>query len=77
MVVYNVAPRKGLGCVLMQHDRVISYTFCQLRLHEKKYPTHYLKLVVVIFTLKIWRRYLLKDHVEINIDHKSLRYMFT
>lgn len=24
-VIYSDASRKGLGCVLMQHDRVISY----------------------------------------------------
>ena len=39
-VVYNDASRQGLGCVLMQNDRVIAYAFRQLKKHEENYPTH-------------------------------------
>ena len=59
MVVYSDASRKGLGCVLMQHDDVIAYASRQLKPHERNYPTHDLELAVVIFALKIWRHYLL------------------
>ena len=42
----------------MQHGRVIAYASRQLKPHEMNYPTHDLELVAIIFTLKIWRRYL-------------------
>jgi len=31
----------------------------------------------VIFALRLWRHYLLPQRVEIFIDHKSLKYIFT
>lgn len=45
--------------------------------HEHNYPTHDLELTAVVFALKIWRHYLLGEKVEIFIDHKSLKYIFT
>ena len=76
-VVYCDASRRGLGSVLMQHDRVIAYTSRQLKPHEVNYPTHDLKLATVVFTLKLWRHYLYGAKCQIFTDHKSLRYMFT
>jgi len=52
-VIYSYASKLGLGCVLMQHERVIAYASRQLRNHKKNYPTHDLKLAAVIFAL-IW-----------------------
>ena len=43
-VVYCDASRVGLGCVLMQHGKVIAYASRQLKPHEKNYPTHDLEL---------------------------------
>ena len=43
----------GLGCVLMQEGRVITYASRQLRKHEVNYPTHDMELAVVIHALKI------------------------
>ena len=57
-VVYSDASRQGLGCVLMQNDRVIAYASRQLKKHEENYPTHDLELAAVVFALKIWRHYL-------------------
>ena len=57
-VVYSDASRQGLGCVLMQNGRVVTYASRQLRPHELNYPTHNLELAAVIFALKIWRHYL-------------------
>ena len=59
IVIYSDASEKGLGCVVMQHDHVITYTSMQLKPYERNYPTHDLELAVIIFTLKIWRHYLL------------------
>ncbi|WMV41523.1 hypothetical protein MTR67_034908, partial [Solanum verrucosum] len=43
-VVYCDAFQVGLGCVLMQWGKVITYALRQLKVHEKNYPTHDLEL---------------------------------
>nr|GEU65301.1 reverse transcriptase domain-containing protein [Tanacetum cinerariifolium] len=43
-MVYCDASRKGLGAVLMQRKKVIAYTSCRLKIHEKNYTTHDLEL---------------------------------
>ena len=48
-VVYSDASRQGLGCVMMQNDRVIAYASIQLKKHEENYPTHDLELAAVVF----------------------------
>jgi len=52
-VVYSDASGKGLGCVLMQHGRVIAYASRQLKTHEVNYPIHDLELAAVVFALRI------------------------
>ena len=49
--VYCDASGTGLGCVLMQNNRVIAYASQALRTHEKNYPTHDLELAVVVHAL--------------------------
>ncbi|GKF09610.1 putative reverse transcriptase domain-containing protein [Tanacetum coccineum] len=44
-VVYCDASHKGLGVVLMQREKVISYASRQLKIPEKNYTTHDLELV--------------------------------
>ena len=51
--VYCDASRQGLGCVLMQRDRVIAYASRKLKKHEVNYPTHDLELAAVVFALRI------------------------
>ncbi|BBG93431.1 transposable element gene, partial [Prunus dulcis] len=62
-VIYSDASQQGLGCVLMQHGRVIAYASRQLKKHELNYP--------------IWRHYLYGATCQIFTDHKSLKYLFT
>jgi hypothetical protein len=69
--VYCDASHLGLGCVLMQEGKVISYASRQLRKREKNYPTHDLELVVVVHALKIWRQ------VQNLHGSQSLKYIFT
>jgi hypothetical protein len=57
--VYCDASSTGLGGVLMQEDRVISYSSRQLRRHEEHYTTHDLELAVVVMALRTWRHYLM------------------
>ncbi|KAM1825989.1 hypothetical protein ACFX13_025397 [Malus domestica] len=75
--VYSDASLNGLGCVLMQHGRVIAYASRQLKPQEKNYPTHDLELATIIFALKIWRHYLYGEKCKIFMDHNSLQYLFT
>ena len=75
--VYSDASHQGLGCVLMQHKRVMAYASRQLKKHELNYPTHDLELAAVIFALKTWRHYLYGATCHIFTDHKSLKYLFT
>ncbi|RVW79768.1 Transposon Ty3-G Gag-Pol polyprotein [Vitis vinifera] len=67
----------GLGCVLMQHGKVVAYASRQLKPYERNYPTHDLELAVVVFALKIWRHFLFGETCEIFTDHKSLKYLFS
>ncbi|KAL0454997.1 UNVERIFIED_CONTAM: Retrovirus-related Pol polyprotein from transposon [Sesamum latifolium] len=76
-VVYTDASRQGLGCVLMQHGKVIAYASRQLRPHEMNYPTHDLELAAIVHALKIWRHYLYGETFHIFTDHKSLKYIPT
>lgn len=74
--VYTDASHQSLGCVLMQHGKLIAYASRQLKHHEQNYPTHDLELVVVVFALKLWRHYLYSETCRIFSDHKSLKYLF-
>ncbi|GJY92545.1 putative reverse transcriptase domain-containing protein [Tanacetum coccineum] len=47
-VVYCDASEIGLGCMLMQRGKVITYASRQLKIHEKNYTTHDLELVAVV-----------------------------
>ncbi|GJR43843.1 reverse transcriptase domain-containing protein [Tanacetum coccineum] len=67
-VVYCDASNRGLGCVLMQRNKVIAYASRQLKIHEKNYTTHDLELGAVVFALKIWRHYLVEYAPE-EVDH--------
>ncbi|KAK1613301.1 hypothetical protein QYE76_036974 [Lolium multiflorum] len=51
--VYCDASKIGLGCVLMQGGKVISYLSRQLKQHEQNYPIHDLELAAVVLALKM------------------------
>nr|GEY03991.1 putative reverse transcriptase domain-containing protein [Tanacetum cinerariifolium] len=74
-IVYCDASNKGLGAVLMQREKVISYASRQLKIHEKNYMTHDLELGAVVFALKIWRHYLYGTKCTVFTDHKSLQHI--
>ncbi|GKF57419.1 putative reverse transcriptase domain-containing protein [Tanacetum coccineum] len=76
-IVYCDASKKikGLGAVLMQREKVISYASRQLKTHEKSYTTHDLELGAVVFALKIWRHYLYGTKCMVFTDHKSLQHI--
>ncbi|GKE49706.1 putative reverse transcriptase domain-containing protein, partial [Tanacetum coccineum] len=74
-MVYCDASRKGLGAILMQREKVISYASRQLKNHEKNYTTHDLELRAVVFALKMWRHYLYGTKCIVFTDHKSLQHI--
>nr|GFC14682.1 hypothetical protein [Tanacetum cinerariifolium] len=71
-IVYCDASNKGLGAVLMQREKVISYASRQLKIHEKNYTTHDLELRAVVFALKIWRHYLYGTKWKANVVADAL-----
>ena len=74
--VYCDASHLGLGCVLMQEKKAVTYALRQLKVHERNYPTHDLELVAIVFALKIWMHYLYGAQFRVFSDHKSLKYLF-
>ena len=72
-LIYSNASHQGLGCVLIQDGKVITYGSRQLKVHEKNYPTHDLELTMIVFALKIWRHYLYGDKFDLFSDQKSLK----
>ena len=71
--MYCDAFKDGLGCVLMQSERVMDYGTGQLKNHEQSYPTHDMELATIVFTLKVWHHYLYGEQFEVFSDHKSLK----
>nr|GEY68189.1 retrotransposon protein, putative, Ty3-gypsy subclass [Tanacetum cinerariifolium] len=65
----------GLGAILMQREKVITYTSRKLKVHEKNYTTHDLELGAVMFALKMWRHYLYGTKCVVFTDHKSLQHI--
>ncbi|GJT63919.1 putative reverse transcriptase domain-containing protein [Tanacetum coccineum] len=70
-VVYCDASNQGLGCVLMQRGKVITYASRQLKIHEKNYIAHDLELGAVVFGVE----YAPKEVIELFSDYEcEIRY---
>lgn len=52
-MIYSDGSHNGVGCVLIQDGKVVTYASKQLKLHKKSYTTHDLELAVIVFALKI------------------------
>ncbi|WMV50210.1 hypothetical protein MTR67_043595 [Solanum verrucosum] len=74
-VVYYDPSRIGLRCILMKNGKVIAYASRQLKIHGKNYPTHDLELATFVFSIKIWRHYIYRVHVDAFTDYKSFQYL--
>ncbi|GJS18069.1 putative reverse transcriptase domain-containing protein [Tanacetum coccineum] len=73
-IVYCDASIKGLGAVLMQREKVISYASRQLKIHEKNYTTHDLELYSM-FASKDLEHYLQRRWLELLSDYDcDIRY---
>nr|GEW90205.1 reverse transcriptase domain-containing protein [Tanacetum cinerariifolium] len=71
-IVYCDASIKGLGALLMQREKVISYASRQLKIYEKNYTTQDFELGAVVFALKIWRHYLYGTKWKANVVADAL-----
>lgn len=70
--VHNDVSKHRLGCVLMENGKVVVYASRKLKQYEHNYLNHDLELVVIVFALKIWRRYLYGMGCKFFTNHKSL-----
>jgi len=59
-LVCTPTPKEGLGWVLMQDGRVIAYISMNFRKHEENYVTHDLELLAIVYSMRVWRHYLLE-----------------
>ena len=74
--VYCDTSRIGLGAVLMQDDRVITYASRHLKVNENNYPFHNLEFAAIVHALKIWQHYFDGVQCEVYTDHQSLQHLF-
>nr|GEX40125.1 putative reverse transcriptase domain-containing protein [Tanacetum cinerariifolium] len=74
-VVYCDASLRGFGAVLMQREKVIAYASRQLRKNEENYTTNDLELGAVVFSLRLWRKYLYGTKCTVFTNHKILQYI--
>jgi hypothetical protein len=63
-VVCTNACKEGLGGFLSQKDHVVCYESIKLKYHESNYATHVLELATIVYTLKMWRHYLMENKFE-------------
>jgi hypothetical protein len=73
-VVCTNTCKEGLGGVLTQNGYVIGYEAKMIKEHERNYATHDLELVAIVYTLRMWRHYLLEKKFELRTDHIGLKY---
>lgn len=70
--IYTDASLEGIGGVLIQEGRVVSFEYCKLKYNELNYPTHDLELATVFHVLVKWRNFLLGWRFTLKTDHLSL-----
>jgi hypothetical protein len=76
-LVCTDASKEGLGEVLMQSGRVITYISRKLRKHEENYVTHNLELLAILYALRVWRHYLIRWNFKLKMDQFGLQHIFT
>ncbi|GKF51117.1 putative reverse transcriptase domain-containing protein [Tanacetum coccineum] len=72
---FQLIKQKGLGAMLMQNKKVITYASQQLKIYEKNYTTHDLELRAAVFALKMWRHYLYGTRCTVFTDHKNFQHI--
>jgi hypothetical protein len=68
------ASRKGIGVVLMQEGRPLSFTSKQLSENNLGKPIYEKEMLVILHAIELWRQYLLGQYFQIKTDHQNLKY---
>jgi hypothetical protein len=76
-LVCTDASKEGLGGVFMKDESVITYISRKLRRHEENYAMYNLELLSIVYSLRVWRHYLIGWKFEIKMDHCGLQHIFT
>jgi hypothetical protein len=59
-LVCNDASKEGLGIILMQDNRMITYTSRKVRWHDENYTMHDSELLSIVYALRAWRHYVIR-----------------
>lgn len=70
------ASQKGVGPVLMQQGRPISFLSKSLPPRKKGLPTYEKELGALFYAVHKWKTYLLGHPFIIKTNHQSLKYLF-
>jgi hypothetical protein len=76
-LVCTDASKEGLGRVLMQDGRVITYISRKLIRHEENYATHDLDFLAIVYAFNVWRHYLVGWKFELETNQCGLQHIFT
>ena len=76
LLIWMDASKELLGWVFMQYGRVIAYISRKLRKHEEKYMKHDLELLAIVYSMRVWRHYLIGLKFELKMDHCGLQHIF-
>ena len=67
------ASRNGIGDVIMQEGRPLSFTIHPIKGKNLKNPIYEKDMLEILHALKQWRPYLIGIHFKVKTDHDSLK----
>ena len=68
------ASRNGIGVVLMQEGRPISFESHPIKGKYLQKPIYEKEMLAILHALKKWWTYLMGRHFKVKIDHDILKY---
>lgn len=74
-VVETDAYGSGMGAVLMQQGRPISYLSKAFNIRNFGFSVYEKELLALVLAVTKWRHYLIGHHFIIKTDHQSLKYL--
>ena len=68
------ASRNGIGVVLMQEGRPISFESHPIKRKYLHKPIYEKEMLAILYALKKWKNYLMGRHFKVKTHHYSLKY---